>query len=210
MNKFKFILPIILLAGLVLIGAGCGENGTSDGSGAIKINPDKKLDGATLMGILNQTGNDLGWPNVQATTAGKGYQLKRVYYHDNNKHKETTLAITEVSEAELALILPGANKKNFIKKVCETMPQYDEVKGTSKSKLMKILGFESCNTLQSVKVWKDIKDCSDHSDTMAIIGNYWVQAISNVVDERGGQCGPAVDSIPMAKELIRNLANALQ
>ncbi len=79
MNKLKFVLPILLLTGLVLIGASCGgengkngENGDSSGQGNEPVEIAKRAHQA-----LEKTAEELGW-QYEPNEERRGYFVRGV------------------------------------------------------------------------------------------------------------------------------------
>ena len=206
-SKLKYIVPLLII--LLLVGASCGDKKrSSDSEKAGKTNVEKKLTQEQIKNVLLKTATDLGWSETNVKSAGtQGYELKRVYIKDDDKNKSVILSITEVSDSDLSLLLPGADRDTFIKKYCETLIDYEEGRGGRTSDLMKISGFDVCYTTEYMNVWRDLKDCLGHSDTMSVIGYYWLQVISTALDEKGEVCS-AIDSFPIAEILINNLLEA--
>ncbi len=211
MNKLKYIIPLLLVA-LVLNGASCGGGKKSTDSEEEekeeKTNVEKKLTRDQMKNVLLKTAADLGWSETDVKSAGsQGYELKKVYVKGEDKSKSVILAITEVSDSDLSSILSGTNRKTFIKEYCEILTDYEEGRGGRTSDLIEISGFDACHTIEYMSVWGDLKDCLGHSDTMSVIGHYWLQVISNALDERGEVCD-ATDSLPIAEILVNNLLEA--
>jgi len=216
MKKFKLVIPIsrpwrvslglMLLAILVLNGASCGGGKKSSSSEEKQDkNIQKKLTDEQMKNVLLKTAEDLGWSETDVKDAGtQGYELKKVYVSEEDKRKFISLAITEVSDSDLSLLIPGANRDTFIEKYCEMITDYQEGRGGKMSSLIEISGFDACHTVEYMNIWKDLKDCLDHSDTMNIIGYYWLQVISTAFDERGEVC-EAIDSLPISEVLVNNL-----
>jgi len=208
MRKFKFIIPILLLVILVLLGAWCGGREKSSSSKEEKTNVQKKLTEEQMKNVLLETAADLGWPETDVKSAGsQGYELRKVYVNSEDKGKFVSLAITEVSDSDLSSLVSGSNRDTFIKEYCEILTDYEDGRGGRTSDLIKISGFDACHTIEYMNVWKDLKDCLGHSDTMTVVGYYWLQVISTALDEKGEVC-EAVDSLPISEILVNNLLEA--
>jgi len=208
MIKLKFLIPLLLIA-LVLNGASCGGGKKSSSSEEEEeTNVEKKLTKEQIRDVLLKTAADLGWSETDVKSAGtQGYELKKVYVQGEDKSKFVSLAITEVSDSDLSSIVSGTDRKTFIKEYCDMIADYEEERGGKTSNLMEISGFDACYTIEYMNVWRDLKDCWGHSDTMSVIGYYWLQVISTALDERGEVCD-AVDSLPIAEILVNNLLQA--
>lgn len=214
MKKLKIFFPVLLVFSLILVGASCGEKKEGAEERAEDKEKEalleKELTGEQMKQVLLQTAADLGWSETNVTSAGsKGYQLKKVYVTGEDKTKHVVLAITEVSDSDMSLILPGSDRKTFIEDYCESVSGYKETRGGRESELIELSGFDACNTVEYMLVLGDLNDCWGHSDTMSVIGSYWVQVISTAMDEHGEICD-AEDSVPIATILVNNLLEVLK
>lgn len=160
-----------------------------------------------MQNVLSKTASDLGWSGTSVTSAGsQGYQLKRTY----GTGKTVQLALTEVSDSDMALLMPGTNRETFIKKRYEALPSRESEYGANKSRLIELSGFEACVSTDWSQGISGDEGCHDHSDTMFVIGSYWGQVISNVFSDEALKCEKATDSMPLAKVFIENLSKALK
>ena len=198
-NKQKIIVEDVVPIKEIL-----SDKKNKDKKGSVgKVDINKSLSEDQIKNILQKTASDLGWGAVSVEMAGsKGYQIKR-----NGK----TLAITKISDSDVALLVPGAKTSNLAEKFCDALPQIEEgPRGGSKSNLTKLSGFDACHSKDYSTAWRDLPDCHDTDSTMAIIGNYWIQSILNVMKEGKGVTCEAGDSVPVAKILIDNLLEILK
>ncbi len=211
MSKLKFILPILLLTILVLIGASCGkdENGDVD---LEDINLDKKLSESEIRYVLNKTANDLGWSGyeISGREGWWGLQIK------SGLLMRKSLNIMEVSW--LPMLIAGSTKETFVKKACEQIENlYGSTPGGEPSErggweteIIKISGFDTCHISEYLKVWRDLKDCSEDDLTHIIIGNYLLQAMTHDMKEGKGVVCEIEDVMPIADVLVKNFLDALK
>ncbi len=204
MNKLKFIIPILLLAALVLIGASCGG-----GEDLSKLDLDRELSDSTIKDILQKTAHDLGWTGYEigGREGWRGLEIK------SGSLIRKSFSIIKVSY--LPMIIAGSTKETFVKKVCEQIETLYETipsgpRGGWRTEIIKISGFDACHIAEYLKVWRDLQDCSEDDFIHLVIGNYVLQVMAHDMKEGKKVVCESEDSLPAAKALVKNFLDALK
>lgn len=92
MKKVFLFLFILLLAGLVLIGGGCGDTNGKKEVNLENINLEKKLSSSDIENVLLKSAKDLGWSGADAN------EITEIRFQIDYNNQTQGLVLTETSK----------------------------------------------------------------------------------------------------------------
>jgi len=212
--KTRFIVFVLLIVGLVLVGASCSfgskkeekdkeekeESFQNDYSGA-------KLSKEEMEQVFYDTAEEIGWSGIIVQYSEKmGYYVER-------KNKEGSfyakMQISNISDFS-GMDIPGigkVDKSNYVEKLCNALIEskkayaedYAEYGAISKAELIEIQGFEACYSFDKYQ-----EGYLFESLINMIVGDY--EIILNSWDDYG----QALDVKEIAEVLVANFLDALK
>jgi len=202
MKKIVIFIFILLLAGLVLIGGGCGEE---------KL--DKKLSESEIRYVLNKTAQDLGWSSVNITSEegknGMRYEFRHNYESAYTKY--ITLKITDLLSLENF-------QDDYAQNACEKTKNQKiedavDIPRKISTEIIDLSGFDACYYEVYSNYGKQCKTCASCSkvqSTRTVIGNYWLSIFSDTVEYDKEIACNLEEAIFVAETLAKNLLEVLR